>query len=1215
MRLLRGTLIVSMLALLGAGLLPAQTVTGTLSGHVADATGAVMPGIKVTARSQQTDMVREAVTNTQGFYEMSFMPLGSYELIVTATGFQGVKKSGVLIELNKTTVSDFSLNPSTVSSTVEVTGEIPLIDTTQGEVKHSLEAKQIEDTPLAGRNFMSLVEQIPGFQNVVWIDSSNNPTNSTGSYAAFSGLGSRSATFQIDGVNNDDSSENQNRQGVNISSIAQFQVLTNSYSAQFGRAGGAVILVQTKSGSNKIHGDAYDFIQNDFLNANGFFSNSGGVKRQRVRRDQYGGTVGAPLIKDKLFFFGSGERVWNTGKGTMSRFVWLPSDGPRACNPGETPKPGGPYCVDPATHPHIDRDLKWMKSIMDLWNTDELKGKQPNDPVGCADMIASGRPNRCVRVGGLSSSSPDSDYSGKFDWNAPRNTNVALRYQYSRQQRYTPRIIKGDNYGVNNNRQYNIGLTATHVFSPRQTGEFRYGFGNRSTLQDVTDGNTIPTVRFSSVLYDPALSSDTLAFGGTIIGTSTNVPINRRQHDNQFVYNHTYVMSKHTLRMGVDERFLLLDDLTGDRARGYWTFGTNSTLAQIRALQGYTGWENFLIGYVTGYQQGYGNPYAQNRYSETNLYFEDDYRVRRNFTLNLGVRWEGVGGPREAKNRFSYGFGGDYNNIEPRFGFAYQPVVETPWLKKVTGGPGQFVIRGGWAMMHSRIFQSIFSQNQASIRTQPPNGYAASFGGISPYEISDPSNGFTWTQGMGTTYNTAYDNANGVRIKGGQRTNALIVPDPHLQMPYAEQWNLTISRQLPKNMAIDIIYNGNRGIGNLFYDYKNLARFPIESQLLSADVGGSNFKPVLFDRVCNSFTDPICQTLDANGNVVIATSGPLKTFSALSSTTATLAQKGIVIESGVPHGYISSNTTQTSYRRPDPTYLTDNAIRNFGWSYYHAGVVKFTKRAARGLSMTASYTWSKSIDTGSEPTYTGVDQNFPTAGKNYNAARAMRGLSSYDTRHRFVVSYGYELPWYRQQRGLIGRVAGGWQITGTTTFQSGQPFTVLLGYDANLDGASGDRPWITDPKWLYRSIDNGRGIYPCPTVTTGSCPDTLSQQQVPGSVFIPQQAASLTADQRMLVAGTDGRGTIARNAFFMQGMNNFDTSFNKPIMVREGMRVNLRMEWYNLFNRVQFGTPARSVVSSTPFGRITTQRNPFNYVNSSRTNGSRMGQVSIRFIF
>jgi hypothetical protein len=421
--------------------LSAQTVSGTLAGRVSDSSSAFIPNVTVTAKNAETNLTRDAVINNDGYYSLPFLPVGTYEVSVSLKGFQTLSKKDIQVDLNQNTVCDYTMKPSNVSETVEVKAETPMIETAQGDVKHTLTERQIEDTPLAGRNFISLVEQIPGFQNAPWIGSSNNPTNSTGSYAAFNGMGGRSTTFQIDGVNNDDSSENQNRQNVNISSIREVVVLTNSYTAEFGRAGGAVVLVQTKSGTNKFHGDAYDFIQSDIFNANSFFGNEFGRPRPAVDRNQYGWTAGGPIKRNKLFLFHSGERLRNISAGSITRFIWLPGDGPRACGPGEVAKPGGPYCVDPATHPNLQRDLDFMKAVMSLWNTPELKGKSPNDTAACADMIASGRQNRCVTINGITNVFPDSDYSGKLDWIAPKSTTVAVRYQYSRQIRNSGRIV------------------------------------------------------------------------------------------------------------------------------------------------------------------------------------------------------------------------------------------------------------------------------------------------------------------------------------------------------------------------------------------------------------------------------------------------------------------------------------------------------------------------------------------------------------------------------------------------------------------------------------------------------------------------------------------------------------------------------------------------------------------------------------------------------
>jgi len=1212
-------------------------VTGTLSGTVTDVSGAVVSDIEVTAKNVETGLTRTARTNGEGYFLMSFLPLGAYNVTVEARGFKKITKTDVQVELNKNTVSNFRLEISAVGDAVRITGETPQIETTTGEIKHSLDEKRIEDTPLAGRNFISLVKQIPGFQiSSFGGDASsgqNNPTNSSGSFAAFGGLGGRATTFQIDGVSNNDSSENQNRQGVNISTIKELQVLTNAFSAEFG-GGGAAVLVQTKSGTNRFHGDAFDFIQNDIFNANGFFRNAAGLSsttgeqlapRPAVRRHQYGGTFGGPIWlpkkffgptgfdgRDRLFFFISAERIFNKTDSSFTRVIFLPGEAPKACPIGPdgrtiNPRPGDPlrtFCVDPQTHPNLKRDLEFMRSVIRLYQTPELQGLQPNDPQACAQLIASGRENRCVTLG-VTTLQPRSDYTGRLDFKATSKDNLWLRYQYSRQIDDTGRFILGDTFGSRNDRQYNLGMTETHVWSPRQVSEFRYGFGNRTTLQDVSDGNDIPTIRFSTNL---CTGIGVGACGG-IIGTSTNVPINRRQHDHQFVYNHTFSFARHTLKTGVDHRKQLLDDVSGDRSRGFWTFGTNDLTANIIARQGFTSFENFMRGFITAYQKGYGNPVGENRFGETNLYLQEDVRLNRNLTLNLGARYEYVRAPKEKERRFDYLFGDDKDNIEPRFGFAYSPEFKDGWLGALTGGPGNFVIRGGYGINHTRIFQSIFSQNQLSIRTQPPNGFADVFSGRCSNEISDPACGLVFTPGLAvfsTPFTAASANNTGaVRDIGGRLASTLLTPNKELQMPYVQQWNLTLERQLPKNYAVQVSYTGNRGIGYPWFDSGNDATFPFVSPSLLVDVGGGNFKPVVFDRACTGTTDPIC--LDP-ANPTSTAIGSLRSFSALTSTTATLAQKGIVIENGVPHAYISLAQPRTQERRPDPTLGRFVNLQNFGWSYYHAGTIKVTKRYSGGLSFNAFYTFSKAMDTGSEATFTVVDTNAP-ASKKGGAAASLRGLSAYHAAHRFVASYSYELPVMREQKGFLGHVIGGWNISGVTTFQSGNPFTVTLGYDANSDGLGGDRPRLADLSLLGRSIDNGRkdanGVQ-------------LSTLQLPGRAFIPSAALAIGQQDRLYLPGGGLDGQVGRNVFFLQGLNNTDMSAFKTFSVSEGVKLILRFELYNAFNRVTFGAPSRTILgSSAPLGTITAERNVSSYVNSGRIDNSsgRQGQLAVTLKF
>ncbi|MBA2259983.1 MAG: carboxypeptidase regulatory-like domain-containing protein, partial [Acidobacteria bacterium] len=369
----------------------AQTVTGTIQGTVTDTSGGVLPGATVTIRHQDTGAQRVVVTNEVGLYSAPFMQIGRYTVTATLTGFGAMTREQITVGLNETRVADFKLDPR-VTDTVTVKGEPPPINLTKAEVRSSLTEQQIMDKPSLNANgFLSLAETFPGFQENP-TSGQNNPTASSGSSINFNNTGSRGATFQINGVNNDDSSENQHRQGVALSTIQEFQILKNSYSAEFGRADGAVVLVQTKSGTNRVRGDVYTYRRENDWNARSWFTGLVNPKPPRAEggRNQYGFTAGFPVMRNKVFAFGSADYAAEDGQGGYTREFILPSDinVPWLTRGNDTPE-----------------NRAWIQSIVSrfpssLTNND---ARSPRVFTGLRELDF-----------------PDWDYTGRLDWNLPR---------------------------------------------------------------------------------------------------------------------------------------------------------------------------------------------------------------------------------------------------------------------------------------------------------------------------------------------------------------------------------------------------------------------------------------------------------------------------------------------------------------------------------------------------------------------------------------------------------------------------------------------------------------------------------------------------------------------------------------------------------------------------------------------------------------------------
>jgi Carboxypeptidase regulatory-like domain len=988
--------------------LHAQTVTGTIKGNIADTAGAVVPGVAVEILNTETGFVRNVVTDNDGNYQATFLPIGMYKVSIDKSGFGKVVRENIEIRLNDTTNVSFRLDPK-ISESVTVTDEPAPINTTNSEVKGTLTEVQIEAKPTLNQgNFLTLAETFTGYQENP-TSGQNNPTASSGSSVNFNGTGTRGATFQINGVNNDDSSENQNRQGASLATIKEFQVLTNNFSAEFGRGFGAVVLVQTKQGTNKFKGEAYWFHNDSYLNAKRHFSTS--TPKPVNRRNQYGAVLGMPIFKNKLFGFFSFDQKRESGALNFRRDIFTAAER----------NPANWFLKAPTNNTPANR--AFIQSVIN-----RFPNVTPNDPVGLLRTYA-------AQVG---FNRPLDDYSARLDWNLGDRDNITTRYQYTRQIFDNEDIIIGE-ATRQNNKQQNIGGTWTHIFSPSVSGEFRYGLGLRTTLVGIKAGNNTPIIRFTNS-----------PISGSIIGNAGSFPINRFQTDNQFVYNVSAILGSHYLKFGTDVRRVKLDDVADSFSRGFYTFNSvgNTTTTGCPLLAGQTiealnPYEALLNGCVINYVKGFGPFFLENRINEYNFYAEDNYKLRTNVTLNIGYRYELVSAPKELKDRIAYGYGADSDNHEPRVGMAWSPNFSDGILGKVFGQSGDSSIRMGYGLFHGRIFQSVFSQTGASIRFNPPNSAQITFTGIT--NLGDPTNGFVFTPGTPTA-----------------RVN-LTIADPDLQMPYTQQWSASFERKLGWNSALRLTYSGNRGIGLLRFRQANLPS--INSNGVFVVNHPFNDPTVLYTAANRPVGDP--RAADLRGQVIRLAANAQCAGTGLVGVAITAACPVAVPLAANEYSF---RVPRFNERRGDGRYGTNTEVSNGAWSYYHGLQIEYIKRLSNNLSFTANYTLSKAIDTNSEATFVGGgDTN--ANGPNTKLSRSLSRFNT-PHRFTLFMTYKTPFFANRKDflgqtlgnwnTSIVFKRSYGTPFTVTQSVVS----------DLDLDGFTDSRPVILDTNLLGRIIAN-----------------------------------------------------------------------------------------------------------------------------------------------
>ncbi len=999
----------------------AQVDTGSLVGTVKDPSGAVLPGVTVTAASADTSVATSAKTEVDGNYVITPLKIGRYSVSVEAAGFQRAIRNDVVLDVQQTIRLDFSLRVGSVTETTEVSGAAPLLETENASLGDVVASQQVEQLPLNGRRYADLAGLTSGVAKVIEgpVNGGSSPTNgNAGGSFAVNGTRGDQNNFLLDGIDNNSNDNGDLAILSSVDAIAEFKIQTSNYSAEFGRSGGAVINATTKSGTNQFHGSAWEFLRNEALDARGYFE-SPSDRKAPYKQNQFGVTFGGPIVKDKVFLFADyeGTRIHSaqtdivtvpTQKEVTGDFSDILGGQSMSCGPNSDQP-----CFDALNRPIFTSEIYnpattrtvGGSTVRDGFGFDTTTGL----PIaGQANIIPGGMsplglnyaalyPAVTTPGGGnyivnaLGTHSVDQmDVRG--DENVTSKIQLFERFSLSQDQRFQAPVFSGiadgGNYNTGNRPLDTRGfvLGYTHVISSSLVNSARLGFNRVHYISNnPTYGQQYPPsgLQFPGVPNNPSINGLTrFGFSGYHgLGEPLFTPTKSTTQDIQLNDTLSFVHGKHWLKVGPQFRFDQFNLLQIGQPRGNVQFSGQYTAVDPGNQQGSgNAIADMLLGLpVSGRISTV--TYFGNRQHSYGAFVEDTYKAAPNLTLDLGLRYDYATPLYEAHNResnFDYtkgqiipdgtpGYPKHLANVDkadfaPRIGLSYSPFPSHP-----------LVVRAGYGRFF--IFYEIRTGDPLQIDYNLPFFFEPSF------------------QGDGLT--PALTLANGFPpLDPSQALSGVTSQDWRLHTGVYDQWNLNLEYQLPGNILISPAYVGTKG-----------------THLQS-----------LVDR--NQIPTP--------------------------------------------------QPTFDQSLRPYPQYAGFTSIVNHGNSTYHAFQLKAEKRTSHGLYFLSAFTFSKSINDQPE-----ICCNSPWPQNSYNLA-AEKGLSDFDNRERWVTSVDYALPVGKGQKflnrgGVADAVLGGWHLGGIITFRSGFPFSPLTG--------NGD-PTNTGSQGLLRTDRTGSGhlAHPSPSL-------------------------------------------------------------------------------------------------------------------------------------